>query len=164
MICIPKRDNTGIRTVVDCRKRNLNTVKDVTPFLDQEQIRMGVARAPVRSKIDLSDAYEQIRIELEDVHKTAFATVYGTMLSNVLQQGDCNAVATYQSIMNFIFGPYIGVFMFVYLDDIIIFSDTLEDHVRHVKLIIDVLREQQFFLGKPKIKLLCRELVDFGAL
>lgn len=60
MIVIPKPKNAGIRTVVDCRKRNNNTVKDVTPFPDQEQIRMDVARAPVRSKIDLSDAYEQI--------------------------------------------------------------------------------------------------------
>lgn len=83
MICIPKRD-TGIRTVVDCRKRNTNTIKDVTPFPDQEQICMDVAKAPIRSKIDLSDAYEQIRIDPSDVWKTAFATVYGTMLSNVL--------------------------------------------------------------------------------
>ena len=63
MLCVLKKDKLSLRTVIDCRKRNLNTIKDVTPFPDQEQIRMDVARVPVRSKIDLSDAYEQIRIE-----------------------------------------------------------------------------------------------------
>jgi len=95
LLCIPKK--TGkLRTVVDCRQRNDNTIKDVTPFPDQDQIQMDVARAPYRSKIDLSNAYEQVRIEPEDVNKTAFATVYGTHESNVMQQGDCNGPATFQ--------------------------------------------------------------------
>jgi len=95
MLCIPKK--TGkLRTVIDCRKRNDNTVKDVTPFPDQDQIRMDVARVRYRSKIDLSNAYEQVRMEPEDVKKTAFSTIFGTFLSQVMQQGDCNAPATFQ--------------------------------------------------------------------
>jgi len=91
MLCIPKK--TGkLRTVIDCRKRNDNTVKDVTPFPDQDQIRMDVTRARYRSKIDLSNAYEQVRMEPEDVKKTAFLTIFGTFLSQVMQQGDCNAL------------------------------------------------------------------------
>jgi hypothetical protein len=59
MLCIPKK--TGLlRTAIDCRKRNDNTRKDVTPFPDQDQIRLDCARAKYRSKIDMSDAYEQI--------------------------------------------------------------------------------------------------------
>ena len=62
LLCIPKK--TGkLRTVIDCRQHNDNTVKDVTPFPYQDQIRMDVARANYRSKIDLSNAYEQVRIE-----------------------------------------------------------------------------------------------------
>ena len=84
LLCIPKKSGK-LRTVVDCRQRNDNTVKDVTPFPDQDQIRMDVARAKYRSKIDLSNAYEQIRVEPDDVRKTAFATVFGTHESNVMQ-------------------------------------------------------------------------------
>ena len=95
MLCIPKK-NGKLRTVVDCRQRNDNTVKDVMPFPDQDQIRMDVARAKYRSKFDLSNAYEQVRVEPDDVWKTAFATIFGTFVSQVMQQGDCNAPATFQ--------------------------------------------------------------------
>ena len=98
LLCIAKKSGK-LRTVVDTRKRNDNTRKDVTPFPDQDQIRMDVARAKYRSKIDLSDAYEQIRIAVEDMWKTAFSTLYGTFVSLVMQQGDCNAPATFQSLM-----------------------------------------------------------------
>jgi hypothetical protein len=60
------------------------------------------------------------------------STPDGNMVSLVLQQGDCNAPATYQSLMNYLFGQYIGRFMDVYLDDIIIYSKTLEEHVKHL--------------------------------
>ena len=69
--------------------------KDVTPFPDQEQIRNDVARGKYQSKIDMSNAYEQIHVEPSDVWKTAFATIYGTFMSNTMQQGDCNAPATF---------------------------------------------------------------------
>jgi hypothetical protein len=66
MLCIPKK-NGKLRTAIDCRKWNDNTLKDVTPFPDQDQIRLDVARAKVRSKIDFSDAYEQVLTVPEDV-------------------------------------------------------------------------------------------------
>ena len=101
MLCIPKK--TGkLRTVINCRKRNDNTVKDVTPFPDQDQIRMDIARAKYRSKIDLLNAYEQVRVKPEDIKKTAFSTVVGTFLSQVMQQGDCNTPATFQWLMTMV--------------------------------------------------------------
>ena len=95
MLCIPKKMGK-LRTMIDCRKRNNNTVKDMTPFPDQDQIRMDVARARYHSKIDLSNAYEQVCVEPEHVKKTAFSTIFSTFLSQVMQQGDCNAPATFQ--------------------------------------------------------------------
>ena len=68
-----------LRTVVDARKWNDNTFKDVTPFPDQDQIRMDVARCRYWTKIDMSNAYEQIRIKEEDIWKTAFTTPLGTL-------------------------------------------------------------------------------------
>jgi hypothetical protein len=100
MMCIPKnKQDNCLRTVIDSRKRNANTVRDVTPLPDQDQICMDVARVKYRSKIDLSDTYEQICIEPDDVWKTAFATIFGTLVSYVMQMGDCNAPATFQRLM-----------------------------------------------------------------
>jgi Reverse transcriptase (RNA-dependent DNA polymerase) len=110
LLCIPKK--TGkIRTVVDCRQRNDNTIKDVTPFPDQDQIRMDVVRARYCSKIDLSNAYEQVCIEPEDVPKTAFTMVFGTYKSAVMQQGNCNAPATFIRLITAIFCNEIGIFL-----------------------------------------------------
>ena len=58
----------------------------------------------------------------------------GNMVSLVAQQGDCNMPATYQALMNFLFSSYIGRFMDIYLDDIVIYSNTLQEHVEHVKI------------------------------
>lgn len=107
VLCLRKKDG-HLRTVMDLRQRNDNTIKDITPMPDQDTIRDDVARARYRSKIDLSDAYEQVLILARDRHKTAFRTVTGTYLSNVMQQGDCNAPATFQRLMNFIFQDVIG--------------------------------------------------------
>ena len=65
----------------------------------------------------------------EHVKRSAVTTPDGNMVSLVVQMGDCNAPATYQVLMNHIFSPYMGRFLDVYLDDIIIYSDTLADHV-----------------------------------
>lgn len=152
MLCVPKK-NGKLRTVVDCRKRNNNTLRDVTPFPDQDEIRSDVARAKWRLKIDLSDAYKQIRIEPEDVGKTAFATVYGTFQSYVMQQGDCNAPSTFQRLMTFVFRDFIGRFVHVYLDDIFVFSSSIEEHERHLKLVFDRLRKVQLYLKAEKCDL-----------
>ena len=78
-------------------------IKDVTPFPDQDKIWMNVAQAKYRSKIDLSNAYEQVHIEPEDVHKTTFTMVFGTFESNIMQQGDCNMPATFLRLVTAIF-------------------------------------------------------------
>ena len=103
--------------------------------------------------IDGKDAYEQIRVEPLHVPCTAMTTPDGNMVSLVLQQGDCNAVATYHTLMNHIFAPYIGVFMDIYLDDISVYSD---------KLIIDILHKEELYLSASKLKFLCSEMKILG--
>jgi len=102
MLCIPKKSGL-LHTAIDVRKRNDNTVKDVTLFPDQDQIRLDIARAKIQLKINFSDAYEQIRTVPKDVHKSVFATIYGTYVSYTMQIGDCNAPATFQRVMTMIF-------------------------------------------------------------
>ncbi|OJT06195.1 Retrovirus-related Pol polyprotein from transposon 17.6 [Trametes pubescens] len=152
LLCVLKKSGK-IRTVIDARQRNDNTFKDVTPFPDQDNIRQDVARAKYRSKIDMSDAYEQIRIEVEDVWKTAFSTIFGTAVSHVMQQGDCNAPGTFQRLMTWIFRAYIGVFVHVYLDDIFVFSRSIGEHEAHLKIVFDRLREQRLYLSRAKLDL-----------
>ena len=161
LMCLAKKDGS-LRTVFDCRQRNDNTIRDVSPFPDQEQIRMDLARAPFRSKIDLSDAYEQIRIVPEDVWKTAFVCVYGTMISKVMQQGDCNAPSTFQRLMTHIFRAHIGRFVHVYLDDIFIFSYSLEEHERHLGIVFQILRQAKLYLRSHKLDLYSDRLDCLG--
>ena len=80
MLCIPKKNGT-LRTIFDLRQQNENTLKDVTPFPDQDAIRHDIAQAMFRSKLDMTEAYEQMRIRPEDVGKTTFSTIFGTLQS-----------------------------------------------------------------------------------
>jgi hypothetical protein len=121
-----------------------------------------VSRRKYWCLIDLKDADEQIRIVPEHVPRSLFNTPDGTMVSKVLQMGDCNAPATYQSPMNHIFGSYIGIFLDVYLDDICVCSDTAEDHVKHLQLVIDILRREKLYISKEKLHLFVPELKLLG--
>ena len=134
-----------------------------------EGILRRISRKPYRFLIDGKDAYEQICIQVETDHveRTAMTTPDGNMVSLVLQQGDCNAsaVATYHwSLMNHIFGPFIGIFTDVYLDDIAIYSDMLSEHIKHVKTVVDILKREQLYLSATKLHFLCREMKILGCI
>ena len=90
-------------------------------------------------------------------------------LPQVIQIGDCNAPATYQALMNHLFSAYIGRFLDIYLDDIVIYSDSLEEHEKHVKLVLDILKKEKLYLSRqklhfiqPELKLLGRIIDDDG--
>ena len=80
MLCIPKKNST-LRTVFDLQQQNKNTWKDVTPFSDQDVICHDVAQAKFRSKLDMTEAYEQTCIRTEDVSKMTFSTISDTFQS-----------------------------------------------------------------------------------
>jgi hypothetical protein len=101
-LCILKKSGL-LHTVIDACKQNDNTVKDVTPFPDQDQICLDIVRAKIQSKIDFSDVYEQIRTVPEDVYKSVFTTIYGTYMSHMMQIGDCNTPTMFQRVMTMIF-------------------------------------------------------------
>ena len=137
MLCILKKSGL-LRTAIDARKWNDNTIKDVMPFPDQDQIRLDIARAKIRSKIDFSDAYEQIHTVPEDVHKSAFAMIYGTYVSHTMQIGDCNTPATFQHVMMMIFRDFIGIFLHAYLDDPFVYSNSVDEHGVVATIIITI--------------------------
>ena len=132
--------------------------RSVTLFPDQDIIRNDMARAAYRSKLDMSEVYKQIRIVLEHVHKTVFATVLGTFRSQVMQMGDCNAPSTFQRLMTTIFRDCISRFFHVYLDDIFIYSHSIEEHKKHLGIVFQWLRDHRLFLSKSKVDLYSKRL------
>ena len=95
----------------------------------------------------MSKVYEQIRVRLEDVPKTAFVSIFGMFVSLVMQQGDCNVPSTFQRLMTAVFREYITQFVHVYQDDIFIFSSTIEEHEKHLSMVFNKLREAQLYLS-----------------
>ncbi len=163
MLLIPKPHKPSeLRTVFDLREQNKNTRKLTSPLPDMEGMLRRAAKHKFQTALDLKSAYEQIHIIPEYVSRMAVTTPDGNMVSNVAQQGDCNAPATYQTLMNHLFSAYIGKCMDVYLDDIIIYSETLEQHVRNVKTILDILDREKLYLSKAKLRFIAPELHLLG--
>lgn len=166
MLLIPKphkpKDAQELCTVVDLCERNKNMVKMSSPLPDIEGVIRRVAAKPFRSILDLTAAYEQICIIPEHVDHSAVTTPDGNMVSLVLQMGDCNGPATYQSLMNYIFSPYLGRFVEVYLDDIVIYSGSLNGHIEQCKLVMDILSEEKLYLSWDKLNILPDKLKLLG--
>ena len=136
-----------LRTMFDERERNVNTKKMTSPLPDQQTILMNVCRHQYRTLINCRDAYESCQVELADVWRTLFNTPDGTMISNIMQIGNCNAPAMYQTLMNHLFSGYISVFMDVYLDNIGIYLDSIKDHLKHCRIVVDILCREKLYLA-----------------
>ena len=147
--------------VFNKQEQNANTWKLVSPLLDMDKILQEVSRHKYKILIDGKNTYEQIRVIPEHVTHKIFNTPDGTMESLIMQQGDCNAGVTYQTLMNHIFTPYLGVFVYIYLDDII-FLDTIEDHVKHIWIMFDILRREKLYLWPSKMQFFTKGLKILG--
>src|SRR5271163_792015 len=97
------------------------------------------------TKIDLYSGYHQIRIKKQDVHKTAFRTRYGHYEFLVMPFGLTNTPATFIILMNDIFKKYLDQFVVIYLDDILIYSKTKEEYLKHVRLVLKKLKEHHLY-------------------
>ena len=148
------------RAVTDYRLLNDQTVKNRYPLPRADQLFDKLARAKYFSKIDLRTGFYQILIAEKDRHKTAFVTSQGLFEYNVLPMGLCNSPGVFQSLMNDTFRDYLDQFVLVFLDDIVVHSDTLEDHERHLRLALQRLREQRL-CAKLSKSALCQTEVEF---
>ena len=155
----PKKDGT-MRMVVDYREINKITVKNGYPLPSVEELFPIVQGAKYFSKIDLHSGYYQIRIAEKDREKTAFVTRYGSYEFLVLPMGLCNSPGTFMELMNRIFEQHLDRFVIVFLDDVLIFSKTLEEHEKHMREVLRILRQQQLYAKMSKCDLVRTE-VDF---
>ncbi|SOV03659.1 uncharacterized protein UDID_19105 [Ustilago sp. UG-2017a] len=149
VLFVPKKDG-GLRLCVDYRGLNEITVKNRAPLpLIEEQLFL-LRKARIYTKLDLRAAYNLIRIAKGDEWKTAFGTQLGLYEYLVMPFGLANAPAHFQSFINDIFRDIIGVYVVVYLDDFLIFSDTEESHVKHVTEVLTRLRSNRLFAKLSK--------------
>ena len=102
------------------------------------------------TKLDLRSGYYQVRIAEGDEPKTTCVTRYGAFEFLVMPFGLTNAPATFCTLMNQVFYEYLDQFVIVYLDDIVVYSTTLEEHKVHLKLVFDKLRQNQLYVKKKK--------------
>src|SRR5215469_14205068 len=114
--------------------------------------------------LDLRSGYHQIRIKPEDTHKTAFRTRYGHYEFLVVPFGLTNAPATFQTLMHNILKPHLDKFVLVYIDDILIFSKTLEKYLQHLQQILEILRQYKLYAKLEKYEFLKEELDYLGFL
>jgi Reverse transcriptase (RNA-dependent DNA polymerase)/RNase H-like domain found in reverse transcriptase/Integrase zinc binding domain/Chromo (CHRromatin Organisation MOdifier) domain/Aspartyl protease len=158
---VKKKDGT-LRLVVDYRALNNVTKKNSYPLPLQEELFDQTQGARWFSKIDLMNGFYQIRVAEADTEKTAFRTPFGHYEFRVLPMGLTNAPATFMQLMNDQFRDFLGESVIVFLDDILIYSKTLEEHEKHVSAVFERLRKAKLYAKRSKCELFLPEVEFLG--
>ena len=159
VLFVRKGDGT-LRLCTDYRALNNITLKNRFPLPRVEELLDRLAGARYFTKIDLRSGYYQVRIATADVPKTAFRTRYGHFGYLVMPFGLTNAPATFMSLMHRLFNPYLDTFVVIFIDDILVYSKTLQDHVQHLHKVLSVLRQNKLFAKMSKCYF-CQPRVHF---
>ena len=145
-----KKNDGSMRLCIDYRELNKVTIRNqyllrrIDVLFDQLQ------GAKVFSNIGLRSSYHQLRVNDEDVSKTAFRTQHGHFEFLVMPFGLTNAPAAFMDLMNRIFKPYLDQFFIVFIDDILIYSDSGEEHAEQLRIVFQTLWEHRLYVKLSK--------------
>ena len=135
---------------IDYRQLNRVTIRNQYPLPRIDELFDQLQGSRVYSKIDLSSRYHQLKVQESDVPKTAFRTRYGHYEFLVMPFGLTNAPAAFMDLMNRVFQPYLDRFVIVFIDDILVYLGSSEEHSEHLRIVLQTLRERQLYAKLSK--------------
>jgi hypothetical protein len=161
VLLVLKKDGSW-RFCVDYRKLNSMTIKNRFPMPLIDEILDELAGTKYFTKLDMRSGYHQVRMQEKDEYKTAFKTHQGHYQFKVMPFGLTNAPATFQCIMNEVLAPFLRKFVMVFLDDILVYSHTLEEHLKHLALVLQKLRDHKLYMKATKCSFAQSQLEYLG--
>jgi len=159
IILVRKKDGSW-RMCIDYRALNKITIKNCYPFPRIDDLLDQLKEAIYLTKLDFHNGYHQVRVAEQDAWKNAFKKKHGMYEWLVMPFGLTNAPATFMRLMNDVLRPFLDDFVIVYLDDILIFSKTWEEHLKHVKQTLDVLKREQLYVKLSKCEF-CKTSLNY---
>ncbi|KAJ9547521.1 hypothetical protein OSB04_020064 [Centaurea solstitialis] len=157
-----KKKDGSFRMCIDYRELNKITIKNRYPLPRINDLFDQLQGATYFSKIDLRSGYHQMRVREEDIAKTAFRTRYDHYEFLVMPFGLTNAPAVFMDLMNRVCRPYLDKFVIVFIDDILIYSQSKEDHEHHLRLILELLKAEKLYAKFSKCEFWIREVHFLG--
>ncbi len=152
IVLVKKKDKT-MRFCIDYRRLNAVTIKDAFPLPRIDEIFDQLTDAKYYTKFDFKSGYFQVPLSKEDRQKTAFSTRDNHYQFTVLPQGITNGPATFQRVINHILGPARWKYALAYIDDVIIYSNTFEEHLSHLNDVCQILKDARFRLNPEKCEI-----------
>ena len=161
-VLLVKKKTGEWRLCVDFRRLNAYTIKNKFPLPIIEELFEELLGAEGFTTLDLRSGFHHILVKLDDQYKTAFQTHFGHFEYKVMPYGLTSALATFQAIMNHILAPLLRKCVVVFIDDILIYSKTLEEHEKHIEMVFELLKQHQFKVRLSKCSFTKQELNYLG--